>query len=166
MVSGLSLRPMSARDLDEVVAIERACFARPWTRALFENELRIPFSRAVVAEERGVEGLAGYLVRWSVAGEVHLLDLAVAPSRRRRGVGRALLESLLAEARRQGARRIELEVAAANRAARALYGRSGFEVVGRRARYYGEDDAVLMEWRACTNNVAVAQSAQTQHTPL
>lgn len=164
VVRGTRLRAMEVRDLDEVAVIERASFRRPWTRALFENELRIPFSRAVVAQDAIAGGVVGYLVRWWVAGDVHLLDLAVAPARRRRGVGRVLLEDLLAEARAGGARRIELEVARRNEAARGLYGSMGFAEVGRRLGYYGDDDALLMEWRACSHPLAAADPAHSHDT--
>jgi ribosomal-protein-alanine N-acetyltransferase len=105
-----------------------------------------------LASGRGLVWLAGppgaaqgVLVDEQVAEELHVHALAVAPSARRRGVASALLERALARARAAGARRVQLELRASNRAALALYGRFGLLPVGRRPAYYaGGEDALLL----------------------
>lgn len=116
---------------------------------MFLSELaENPFSRflgaRIVAE--GEEKVAGYCCFWTVFDEVHLMNLAVAPRWRRRGVGSRLLEEIISEGRRQGAGRICLEVRRSGAAARALYEKFGFKVTAVRRRYYERpvEDALLM----------------------
>src|SRR6185369_16050506 len=89
---------MTASDLPDVVIIERACFANPWTGPLFLQELDVSFSRIVIAR-RAAGPIAGYLCRWFVADEVHVLNVAVAPAYRGQGLGAALVGEALREAR-------------------------------------------------------------------
>lgn len=139
-----SLRAMTERDLDRAAAIEAVSAITPWSVTTFEHELRIPFSRSLVAEVEG-RGVVGFVVWWRIAGEVHLLNLAVAPENRRSGLGRALLGEVLEDGRRAGADRVVLEVADDNASALHLYAATGFSTVGRRRNYYGPGrDAVLM----------------------
>lgn len=142
------LRRMTVADLPRVMRIERAAFRHPWPRSSFEKELGVPFSRCLVAHPRGDEArVAGYLVRWLVADEIHLLNVATARWARRRGLGRRLVRGLLAEARRGGARVVLLEVEEGNAPARALYESLGFRVVRRRRDYYAPGEhALLEEW--------------------
>jgi ribosomal-protein-alanine N-acetyltransferase len=89
-----------------------------------------------------------YSIAWFAADEANLANLAVAPAHRRRGCGRALLDDLLAEARRRGAVSVWLEVRAGNAAAQRLYLDHGFRVVAVRKAYYrkeGEDALVMMK---------------------
>lgn len=139
---------MSRADLPQVVKIERSSFADPWPKSSFEHELDIPFSRSLVAYRRSRPNVVlGYLVRWHVADEIHLLNLAAARSERGRGLGRRLLRMLLAEARRKGARVVTLEVAESNLPARTLYDSLGFRVLRKRRDYYGPGDhALVAEW--------------------
>jgi ribosomal-protein-alanine N-acetyltransferase len=143
----VTLRPMRSDDLDSVGRIEEASFAKPWVRAAFEREFSLPQSCMRVAV--GGDGrVVGYIVFWRVVHEIHLLDLAVAPSFRRCGVAGCLLDELLGQAEIGLAVRVELEVSAGNAAARAFYATRGFKEFGLRADYYGPgDDAVLLEHR-------------------
>jgi ribosomal-protein-alanine N-acetyltransferase len=88
----------------------------------------------------------GYLIYWLVAGEMHILNLAVHPDCRRQGIARALLQEGLRRARAQDAEVAWLEVRPSNQAAQALYESFGFQKVGRRPRYYADnqEDAMLM----------------------
>jgi ribosomal-protein-alanine acetyltransferase len=140
-----STRAAQRDDLEAVLAIEKSWpTTAGWTRAQFESELENPRSRFVVAEEEG--RLAGYAVFWSVPPEAQILDIAVAPDSARRGLGRFLLDVILAHARRLGLKKATLEVRAGNEAALALYRAAGFSVVGRRPRFYPDgEDAVLMD---------------------
>jgi [ribosomal protein S18]-alanine N-acetyltransferase len=91
--------------------------------------------------------VAGFLVSRTVAGETEVLNLAVHPDYRRRGIGRLLLRPLL----ESGSGALYLEVRESNHAARAFYWRMGFSEVGTRPRYYHSDGetAVVLSFRAC-----------------
>ena len=146
----IELRTMLREDLPAVLDIERRSFAQPWSRAFFDKELATPFARLVVAvEEGGLRPLiVGYTCRWRVTDEVHLLNVAVHPERRGRGVGRLLLEGVIAEAESCGARVIFLEVRAGNVEGRRFYRSLGFRDLGVRRAYYGPgQDAIVMELR-------------------
>jgi ribosomal-protein-alanine N-acetyltransferase len=138
------LRDMVVEDLAEVVAIERASFANPWTGPLFLQELGVAFSRTTVACH--VTGaVAGYVCRWIVADEVHVLNVAVDPRCRGRGLGAVLMRAVLKEAEASDAQAVTLEVRRSNLAGRRLYEQFGFEEVGSRPNYYGrgEDGLIL-----------------------
>ncbi len=112
-----------------------------WNEERFLSELARPIAVFVVAGYRGV--IAGYSLAWCVEDEMDIHRVAVDLSRRRTGTGLAMIRSLLELA--PTARRIFLEVAAGNGPARALYRAAGFSETGRRPRYYGDDDAILLE---------------------
>ena len=132
-------------DLDAVVALETVAFADPWTRPAFEAALKERHSRFRVA--RSLDGaLLGYIIAWFVLDEGEIANLAVVPAARRRGVARALLDSIIAEAREARIARLFLEVRESNLAARALYASRGFTPLARRARYYRKpvEDAIVL----------------------
>lgn len=135
---------MVTADLPEVVAIERASFPNPWTGPLFLQELQVGFSRTIVA--RGSDGaVAGYVCRWLVADEIHVLNVAVHPDARGRGLGAALMRQVLDEATRCAVVAVTLEVRRSNVAGRRLYEAFGFEEVGARPDYYGRgEDALIL----------------------
>jgi ribosomal-protein-alanine N-acetyltransferase len=140
----LEFSVMRRRDLDEVMAIEKRAFAHPWSREVFARELRVPFSRVVLARIQGE--IVGYACRWLHAGAVEIQNVAVHPEWRRRSIGRKLVEVLLAEARAANVRRALLEVRRYNRPALSLYRKLGFRETGTRRGYYADgEDAVLME---------------------
>ena len=135
---------MMVEDLPEVLDIERASFSNPWTGALFLQELDVAFSRIFVVRHRG-KAVAGYLCRWFVVDEVHILNVAVSPRFRSRGIGKRLMEEALREAREGRAVAVTLEVRRSNGAARRLYESLGFEEVGARPNYYGRgEDAIIL----------------------
>jgi [ribosomal protein S18]-alanine N-acetyltransferase len=141
----VTLRPAVSDDLDAVVAIERQAFTDPpWSRASFMSLVDSP--RAFFTVACAVAAVIGYVVAWVVGDEAEVANLAVAAEWRGHGVGAALLDAALAEARREGAHVAHLEVRDSNVAARALYGSRGFLPVGRRRRYYQApvEDAVLL----------------------
>ncbi|MBI3609056.1 MAG: ribosomal protein S18-alanine N-acetyltransferase [Nitrospirae bacterium] len=137
---------MTERDLDEVLAIERTSFSNPWTEGMFLAELREnPFAQFLITVRDGA--IIGYAGGWLIVDELHLLNLAVHPDFRRRGVADQLVDRLF----RCGGGRItkaSLEVRRSNGAAIALYERFGFHSVGVRPRYYMDpsEDALVMEW--------------------
>ncbi len=145
----VSLREATAGDLPEILEIERQSFPHPWSLASFKRELTLPFSRLVVAMAdlgQEVPQLVGYLCRWLVADELHILNIAVHPDFRRRNIGAGLLSEAIHEAKLKKAARITLEVRRSNLGARALYRKFGFEERRLRRNYYGpSEDAVIME---------------------
>lgn len=136
--------------IDQVLAIEQACFNDPWPRTAFINELQHPWSRFRVAgRPEGRQGLAelqGFIICWQLPGDLHLLNLAVEPGCRRRGIAGLMLESALSEFASAGGGLVNLEVRRSNLAARALYRAHGFAEVGCRPGYYRrqKEDAIVM----------------------
>lgn len=131
--------------LDEVLAIEQASFPQPWTRGMFEREISLPISHFFIA--RGAEGIVGYGGYWHIEDEAHLVNFAVHPGARRRGVGRRLMTRLIEHMEGNRTKRILLEVRRSNHPAQNLYVSFGFAVTGVRPKYYCTEDAILMEKR-------------------
>jgi [ribosomal protein S18]-alanine N-acetyltransferase len=149
---GLLMERATAQDLDRILHIEQASFTVPWTRKMFEVEVtQNPFGHVYVARSPGDDnqesGFVGYVCFWVVFEEFRLMTLAVEPSARRRGFGRALLRHALALGRAQGATRALLEVRASNAVALQMYEQEGFQQAAVRTRYYANpvEDAMLME---------------------
>jgi [ribosomal protein S18]-alanine N-acetyltransferase len=139
------LTAMREQNLDEVMAIERAIYTHPWTRANFADSLRAGYACRVWCLERE---LAGYFIVMAAAGEAHLLNLSIAPAYQRSGHGSALLREAAALAGKLGAHNLFLEVRPSNHAAQALYRRFGFRKVAVRRDYYpahtGREDALVL----------------------
>lgn len=140
----IDIRPMLESDVPGVLAIEQASFPDPWTEGLFRDELGREDRIWKVALEDG--RLAGYGGVMIVDAEAHLMDVAVAPEARGRGIGRALLWELAADAVAAGALRMTLEVASSNETALRFYRSAGFDVAGRRPAYYPSGDDALLLW--------------------
>jgi len=141
----LTLRLMRAEDLDVVERIEQAAHSHPWSRELLRRELDHDWSTVLVAEDASGT-IHGYLVYWVVHDEIHILNVATDPDRRRKGVGITLM---LAAEERSKPRRVTistLEVRRSNAAAIGLYQKLGYEHVGVRPRYYADnqEDALVM----------------------
>lgn len=145
-----ALRPMTVQDLDTVMAVETGAYSFPWTRGNFIDSLAAGYHAQVLDDPE--EGVIGYFVAMAGVGEMHLLNLTVAPACQRRGHGAALLEALVALCRELELLMLWLEVRESNHGARALYRRRGFDEVGRRRGYYPaphskREDAVVMSLR-------------------
>lgn len=138
------IRAMTAADLDEVLAIEQASFMTPWKREHFESELSGKHSFPFVAVCEG--RVAGYVCLMSLFEEAQILDIAVSPEQRGRGIARLLMVHACAVAREHKAEVLSLEVRSSSSAAIGLYQSSGFRQVGIRTNYYdNSEDAILME---------------------
>jgi [ribosomal protein S18]-alanine N-acetyltransferase len=138
--AGPQLRRMETRDLPSAMEIDALSLPRPWSAAIWRGELSSPYGLYLVIEDRGeVFGQIG--VR-HVLGELHITTIAVRPEHRRRGHARALIGAALAAF--PDASHVHLEVRPTNVEAIALYESLGFRETGRRPRYYGDEDAVLM----------------------
>lgn len=128
-------RPLVPADLDAVAAIERAAFTDPWPRRAFQELLAEPHLRSLAID--GADGqLAGYAFCSVAADQGEILNLAVHPAARRRGLGRQLLEAALQIMRQAGATGVFLEVRQSNEAAIRLYADAGFRSVSLRRGYY------------------------------
>jgi ribosomal-protein-alanine N-acetyltransferase len=138
------IRSAVAADASGLYANERRAFSDPWSEASFREALIAPWSFGLVAESG--RGLAGYLIGREVAGSGEVLNLAVAPEYRRRGIGGALLGAGLAAFRRRKVDEVFLEVRESNISAQALYAGHGFRPVGQRAAYYRNprEDALVL----------------------
>ena len=141
------LRPMLAADLDAVMAIEAAAYAFPWTRGNFIDSLAAGYLALVLTQHSGV--VVSYLVAMRGVGEMHLLNVTVAPPWQHRGLAQQLLSALDQTCRSERLPLLWLEVRASNQRARDIYRVRGFAEVGARRGYYpapgGErEDAVVM----------------------
>ena len=136
---------MQVADVGAVHEIERLSFQTPWPAYAFEQELRgNRLARYVVA--RAGEHVVGFAGIWLMVDDAHVTTFGVHPDWRRQGIGRQLLVNLVELSTAIGARRMTLEVRVSNEAAQALYRGFGFDIVGRRLRYYTDDgeDALVM----------------------
>jgi ribosomal-protein-alanine N-acetyltransferase len=129
-----SIRPARPDDAPRIAAAERECFSDPWSEAAILEALHNETVLALVGEHEG--RLAGYLLARTIAGDAEILNLAVLPVLRRRGLGRRLLEAGLAGLAAAGARSVFLEVRQSNEVAKQLYLMAGFRPVGVRPGYY------------------------------
>jgi ribosomal-protein-alanine N-acetyltransferase len=160
----IQLRDMEAADIPQVVAIDRQSFPLPWSEATYRRELHDNLNSHFMVAVRGpapgrpagaLQGLlrrearprvVGYIGFWYIVDEAHISTLAVHPDYRRQGVGRLLLQAMLAKAAALGAHLATLEVRVSNLEAQQLYARYGFVEVGLRKGYYRDnrEDALLM----------------------
>lgn len=138
--SDVAVRRMEPEDLHEVMEIESASLPRPWSAAVWREELRSPFSLYLVLEDAGrILAQVGVKV---IVDELHIMTIAVRPGCRGKGYARALVDAAISS--HPEAARVYLEVRPGNTAALKLYESLGFEATGVRPRYYGDEDAVLM----------------------
>ncbi len=136
---------MKRRHLAEIVEMEKDLFSDPWPVELFERELRDDkIGYSVVGEEKGK--VVCYGISWRVRGEFHVANMAVRRDRQGRGVGKALIDRMLADAREEGFRIATLEVRISNRPAIRLYRSRAFREVALRRGYYPDnnEDALVM----------------------
>ena len=141
----LTVRQLTYGDLPSVISIERRSFPTPWSLAMFVLELSKPSGICLAAEDE--DGLIGYLVCARYDEVWHLMNVAITPEHRRRGIATTLIERLFEEAGPEA--RYTLEVRVSNLAAIAMYEGFGFRSAGRRRRYYHDngEDALIM-WLA------------------
>ncbi|MGP1683894.1 MAG: ribosomal protein S18-alanine N-acetyltransferase [Giesbergeria sp.] len=140
------LEPLTLDRLDQLLAVEAQAYEFPWSRGNFTDSLTSGYAVQLLCAG---EHLLGYYVAMRGVEETHLLNLTVAPTFRRQGWARVLLDALALWSRSQGAHWLWLEVRASNAPARALYKSHGFHHVGHRPRYYPaaggtREDAVVM----------------------
>jgi ribosomal-protein-alanine N-acetyltransferase len=142
----IEIRVLELGDLSAIEAIEQEAYPTPWSRSMFASELAKPTSICLGAFEG--RDLVGYVINSRYVDAWHVMNVAVAPERQRRGVATALLEQLFELTRDDERRGYTLEVRVSNEDAIRLYERLGFESRGIRRGYYTDnrEDALIM-WR-------------------
>jgi ribosomal-protein-alanine N-acetyltransferase len=147
-IDGLTIGEYEEGDLVEILEIEKDSFPTPWSPSLFLDEMKNPLSRMLVGRTAHAQGamVAGYIVFWRVADEIHLHNIAVRREQRKRGIASRLLSRMILDCRPEGARWITLEVRRSNLPAQKLYEKFGFSVRGVRRAYYTDtgEDALIM----------------------
>lgn len=138
-------RPMQMDDLESIMVIEPQIYPYPWTRGNFSDSLSSGYSAWVLMLN---EQIIGYSLMMLVLDEAHLLNLSVAKSYQKQGLGRVLLEHMVSIARNNQMANMFLEVRPSNISAIALYENMGFNEMAVRRKYYpaanGREDAILM----------------------
>ncbi len=143
----LIIRDMRDNDLPSILEIEQISFTTPWSEQSFLNEIykKYAFSKVAVFEEK----ITGFICVNYLLHESHLLDLAVHPDFRRRGIATMLMDEAMKGLKKMGCVFVYLEVRVSNTGAQKFYERFGFKVDGIRRKYYGnpDEDALLMMGR-------------------
>jgi ribosomal-protein-alanine N-acetyltransferase len=141
---------MDHHDLDEVISIEAASSQTPWSRNCFTEQIQNPLGHCFVMKVGNGSGqrVVGFICFRNVIGESELLDLAVHPEYRRRGIGKKLMQFYIDFSRQRGIHTFYLEVNASNQPAIQLYQGFAYEFSGVRKKFYqGKSDAFLMKKR-------------------
>ncbi len=144
----VEIRRLELRDLQAVEEIERRSYATPWSRSMFAGEVTKPSSICLGAYDPDTGRLIGYAIVSRYVDAWHVMNLAVDPDERRRGIARALLDRLFELTAGESRRGYTLEVRVSNAAAIRLYERTGFKPRGIRRGYYTDnrEDALIM-WK-------------------
>ena len=141
----VTIRKMTVDDVPAVVDLDQKSFSLPWPERSFRFELTDnPASRCWVADLDGK--VVGMIVVWLIVNEAHVATVATDPEYRRQGIGKRLLAHALRHMIPEGARSSFLEVRESNLVAQEMYRKFGYEITGRRRRYYrdNDEDAILM----------------------
>lgn len=140
------IRPLTAEDLSVVAEIEKLCFSEPWSEKAL-SILLLPENVGVVALDG--DRVAAYGGMTTVLDEGSVANVATHPDYRRQGLGREIVGALQKEATSRGLSSVFLEVRVSNVAARRLYEKMGFSVIGVRKNFYRHpaEDGLAMEWR-------------------
>jgi [ribosomal protein S18]-alanine N-acetyltransferase len=152
--SAVTIEPFQMRHLREVMPIEQGAYPKPWSRSVFESELRQVDSGSryyVVARDRSRRRrVVGYAGLWFVpepgGDQAHVTNIVVAPDSRRLGVASRLMTTLASTAIARGCAAWTLEVRASNTAAQELYRQFGFVPAGMRKRYYENTEDAIVMW--------------------
>lgn len=144
----MEIRQMKKEDILQLAELEKLCFSDPWSISAFEYELKNPLSLWLVAADG--EAVAGYVGSQTVMDESDMMNVAVAPAYRRKGIAEKLILALIERLKEHQSHCLTLEVRASNDPAIALYQKLGFLQVGRRPGYYRNprEDALILrkEW--------------------
>ena len=140
--------PMYESHIAQIAALEKLCFSDPWSEASITSELENPLSLWLIAEEDGA--VCGYVGSQTVLDETDMMNIAVHPDCRRKGIAAALITELVSRLKARGSRVLRLEVRESNFSAIALYEALGFTQLGLRKNYYRnpKENALILgkEW--------------------
>ena len=140
---------MTESHVAQVALLEKLCFADPWSEKSIASELDNQWALWLVALER--DEVVGYIGSQTAVDETDVMNVAVHPDQRRKGIAEALIEMLTKQLQEQGSHALMLEVRASNAPAIALYEKIGFRQVGLRKNYYRnpKEDALILrkEWQ-------------------
>ncbi len=144
--SDMEIKMAIMEDVADIARLEALCFSVPWSEAAIAETMEREEVLFLCAQENG--NIAGYVGSYYCVPEGYITNIAVDPAFRRKGIGKALVETLLREGRKLGLSSFTLEVRKSNLAAIALYESLGFKDVGLRPRFYSapEEDARLMTY--------------------
>ena len=144
----MEIRRLTLGDLDAIERIERRAYPTPWSRSMFAGELAKPSSIGLGAVDADGGRLVAYLIVSRYVDAWHVMNLAVDPSHRSRGIAKRLLEELFEATAADSRRGYTLEVRVSNKPAIGLYERAGFRATGVRRGYYTDnrEDALIM-WK-------------------
>ncbi len=142
----IAIREMRIEDLPAIVEIDHMSFSLPWPEGSFRYEVMQNRAARCLVAETEENKIAAMIVSWIIIDELHIATFATHPDFRRQGIGSRLLAEALEDGRLRGTVRAMLEVRESNIPAQAMYRKFGFEVTGRRPRYYRDNDeaALLM----------------------
>ena len=145
----MKIIPMNEGHVAQVAALEKLCFSDPWSENSVASELENPLSLWLIAEEDGA--VCGYVGSQTVLDETDMMNIAVCPDCRRKGIAAALITELVSRLKAQGSRILRLEVRESNFSAIALYKAMGFTQLGLRKNYYRnpKENALILgrEWK-------------------
>ena len=135
---------MTADHVAQVAVLEAICFHDPWSEKSVASELTNPLSLWLVALDG--DRVTGYVGSQSVLGESDMMNVAVHPDYRRRGIAEQLCLALVDALKEKGNHCLTLEVRASNDPAKALYEKLGFQQIGLRKNYYRnpKEDACIL----------------------
>lgn len=139
---------MNTAHVSQIAELERICFSDPWSDKSIASELENELAYWLIAVEG--DTVVGYIGSQTVMGETDMMNVAVHPEYRRKGIAEALVNALVGSLKEQGSRCLTLEVRASNLPAQKLYEKLGFTLIGKRPRYYHnpKEDALILrkEW--------------------
>lgn len=143
-IDDLIIERMEKDDINQILEIEKISFPTPWHGYIFELELKKPRTLQLVSKSD--DRVTGYIISWMMFDEIHILNVAVHPNFRRRGIARRLICEVIDYFYPLGARSVILEVRINNKAAKNLYKSLGFETLRIRKKYYTDtgEDAIVM----------------------
>ena len=137
---------MNSSDIQGVFNISNSCFSTPWSLDSIKSELNNPLAKYIVAVDKDLDLVVGFIGAWIVVGEASITNIAVDKNYRKIGIGNKLLESLINLCSDLNCTLINLEVRESNLTAQNLYKKHGFIIDGVRKGYYedNKEDAILM----------------------
>ena len=138
---------MEEEDIPAILEIENVSFQNPWRASTFSGEIaNRGISYPYVIVHRNFERIIGYIIYWKIQEEVQISNFAIHPDFRKKGIGEAVMRSVIKAIQRGGGAYVFLEVRPSNLAARNLYKKLGFKILGTRKDYYQTplEDALIM----------------------